>query len=217
MPVPYADFGDPQSLNLYGYVRNIPTVKLDADGHCEGDDCQNITVKVAVTQQPTGIATFKSGKTDIATVTGDLTYTLNYNNKPLTNTVVHEDVKNSTTVDGQKVNAPARTHDDTTNNAGEVGDSSSIGHEADHPAGTGGNAASDALTQTVVTKNTTQTLTFNAPDGTKCKVTEKRTMTNADKNGKPTSNYKITPNSPEVQRAKSANPPPPPPKDKKTK
>ncbi|HWX55736.1 MAG TPA: RHS repeat-associated core domain-containing protein [Verrucomicrobiae bacterium] len=33
IPVPYADFGDPQSLNQYSYVRNIPTVKVDADGH----------------------------------------------------------------------------------------------------------------------------------------------------------------------------------------
>jgi RHS repeat-associated protein len=31
--VPYADFADPQSLNLYTYVRNIPTTKYDADGH----------------------------------------------------------------------------------------------------------------------------------------------------------------------------------------
>jgi len=31
--VPYADFGDPQSLNLFTYVRNIPTTKIDADGH----------------------------------------------------------------------------------------------------------------------------------------------------------------------------------------
>src|SRR5258708_15430434 len=31
--VPYADFADPQSLNLYTYVRNIPTTKTDADGH----------------------------------------------------------------------------------------------------------------------------------------------------------------------------------------
>src|SRR5437660_2088391 len=30
---PYADFADPQSLNLYTYVRNIPTSKVDADGH----------------------------------------------------------------------------------------------------------------------------------------------------------------------------------------
>jgi RHS repeat-associated protein len=31
--VPYAVFGDPQSLNLYGYVRNDPVSRADADGH----------------------------------------------------------------------------------------------------------------------------------------------------------------------------------------
>jgi RHS repeat-associated protein len=31
--VPYAVFGDPQSLNLYGYVRNDPVTQADADGH----------------------------------------------------------------------------------------------------------------------------------------------------------------------------------------
>ena len=36
VPVPYADFGDPQSLNLYTYARNLPTVRIDADGH-DGD------------------------------------------------------------------------------------------------------------------------------------------------------------------------------------
>jgi RHS repeat-associated protein len=33
VPVPYANFGDPQSLNLYGYVKNIPTTNADLDGH----------------------------------------------------------------------------------------------------------------------------------------------------------------------------------------
>ncbi|MBO0720793.1 MAG: RHS repeat-associated core domain-containing protein, partial [Blastocatellia bacterium] len=32
--VPYAVFGDPQSLNLYSYVRNNPLSKADPDGHC---------------------------------------------------------------------------------------------------------------------------------------------------------------------------------------
>ena len=32
--VPYAMFGDPQSLNLYAYVRNNPLSKADIDGHC---------------------------------------------------------------------------------------------------------------------------------------------------------------------------------------
>jgi RHS repeat-associated protein len=31
--VPYADFGNPQSLNLYSYVHNNPTATRDLDGH----------------------------------------------------------------------------------------------------------------------------------------------------------------------------------------
>src|SRR6185312_17536639 len=32
---PYAVFGDPQSLNLYNYVRNDPISRIDPDGHYE--------------------------------------------------------------------------------------------------------------------------------------------------------------------------------------
>jgi RHS repeat-associated protein len=32
-PVPYADFDDPQSLNLYSYVRNGPSTSSDSEGH----------------------------------------------------------------------------------------------------------------------------------------------------------------------------------------
>jgi RHS repeat-associated protein len=38
--VPYAVLGDPQSLNLYTYVRNIPTTGMDPDGHCSNTFCQ---------------------------------------------------------------------------------------------------------------------------------------------------------------------------------
>ena len=34
MGVPYADFGNPQSLNLYSYVKNNPVTATDPDGHC---------------------------------------------------------------------------------------------------------------------------------------------------------------------------------------
>ena len=37
--VPYAEFGNPQSLNLYGYVRNNPLSRADDDGHCPAGDC----------------------------------------------------------------------------------------------------------------------------------------------------------------------------------
>lgn len=45
--VPYAVLGDPQSLNLYTYVRNIPTTGLDPDGHCSSTFCQ-IAAGVAI-------------------------------------------------------------------------------------------------------------------------------------------------------------------------
>jgi RHS repeat-associated protein len=37
-PVPYAKLDDPQSLNLYAYVRNNPMIRIDADGHCDWCD-----------------------------------------------------------------------------------------------------------------------------------------------------------------------------------
>jgi len=35
--VPYADFGNPQSLNLYSYVQNNPLKGTDPSGHCDID------------------------------------------------------------------------------------------------------------------------------------------------------------------------------------
>src|ERR1700732_3333787 len=45
--VPYAHFGNPQSLNLYSYVENNPTTMGDPDGHCTdpfscGGECAGI-------------------------------------------------------------------------------------------------------------------------------------------------------------------------------
>ncbi|HEY0795005.1 MAG TPA: RHS repeat-associated core domain-containing protein [Acidisarcina sp.] len=37
-PVPYSQMDDPQSLNLYGYVKNNPLRKVDPDGHGEFSD-----------------------------------------------------------------------------------------------------------------------------------------------------------------------------------
>ncbi len=39
--VPYADFGNPQSLNLYSYVKNNPVTSTDPDGHCTVDGEQH--------------------------------------------------------------------------------------------------------------------------------------------------------------------------------
>ncbi len=206
MPVPYADFNDPQTLNQYSYVRNMPTLKIDPDGHCEGDECQKIQVQVEVVQQPT-ISTATAGKTDMAIAGGNLTYTFTRDNKPLSDTMVHEDVKNSVTVNGETVNSTTKTSDYQTDKAGQIGDGSAIEFDVPHPPGTKGNKASDLLTQNVVKKDTNQTLTFNAPDGTTCNVTETRTLTNANANGKASSRYTLKPTSPATQTARPAKAP----------
>jgi RHS repeat-associated protein len=43
-PVPYATVADPQTLNLYAYVRNNPLSRPDLDGHCPPDNpnCQDL-------------------------------------------------------------------------------------------------------------------------------------------------------------------------------
>ena len=56
--VPYAVFGDPQSLNLYGYVRNDPVSRADADGHMStcgytGAWCVSSEAENAAAQQNT--------------------------------------------------------------------------------------------------------------------------------------------------------------------
>ena len=38
-PLPYADIGDPQTLNKYAYVRNNPLRYTDPNGHCVEDLC----------------------------------------------------------------------------------------------------------------------------------------------------------------------------------
>src|SRR5205085_1511571 len=47
-PVPYANLSDPQTLNLYSYVRNNPLSKSDPDGHCgePGSICFQLAMRV---------------------------------------------------------------------------------------------------------------------------------------------------------------------------
>jgi RHS repeat-associated protein len=40
--IPYATLDDPQSLNLYAYVRNNPVSRFDLDGHCDSSGHSDI-------------------------------------------------------------------------------------------------------------------------------------------------------------------------------
>ena len=55
--VPYASLGDPQSLNLYSYVRNNPLSLVDADGHNYCDTCNWLQGDVKNVQDAINAAT----------------------------------------------------------------------------------------------------------------------------------------------------------------
>lgn len=206
VPVPYTDLNDPQSLNLYGYVRNIPTVTIDADGHCEEDDCSAIQVTAEVTR-PATMKEMRVLTVDVASVQGQVTYTFMYNNKPLTDTLVHEDVTNTQTINGQKADIPTTTGDDKTDSQGQVYDASGVQAKTLN-ADPSSNKAADYLSQNVIQKDTLQTLTVTSPNGCTCTVTETRTLTNAGPGGTPSSQYTLKVTSPRVQTAKPAKKPP---------
>src|SRR5208282_4238208 len=76
--VPYAKFGNPQSLNLYSYVENNPTTTGDPDGHgdctTQGANCQQITV-IQIKQT---VNLYENAK-DPTKVTGTVSVTTNIN------------------------------------------------------------------------------------------------------------------------------------------
>jgi RHS repeat-associated protein len=79
-PVPYADFGDPQSLNLYSYVKNNPETLTDPDGHaCSswlGDEksayCERAAQYGFLSDLVTGQTTFFSAAQATSTALADV-------------------------------------------------------------------------------------------------------------------------------------------------
>jgi len=206
-PVPYAKLDDPQSLNLYAYVRNNPLGGVDQDGHCSGDDCGKVTV-TATTSGDAPITSSNGGRT--ATAEGTVQYKFTYKEKPLENAPIHEDISNKSSRDGVAEKANLTTSDSATGPAngfppGTVSDTSNISITI--PFG----GAESTMETSVFSKETTQTLSFQTPTGSSCSVTETRTLSNADSKGQPTDTYKIKLTSPTTQQA-TPKPPPPPPK-----
>ncbi len=63
--VPYAVFGDPQSLNLYGYVRNDPVSRADADGHTDAQ--QPCPTKLCATPFSSGTTGYSAAMAEAET------------------------------------------------------------------------------------------------------------------------------------------------------
>jgi len=110
--VPYASFGNPQSLNLYSYVNNNPTTTRDPDGHCPpGVDCSRVTVTSTPATQPSPVTTRtvidKDGNP--VTLTGPIatvTMTVRVDGVPTDGVLVTETNQDTTTVNGKVTPTP---------------------------------------------------------------------------------------------------------------
>jgi RHS repeat-associated protein len=185
--VPYAEFGNPQSLNLYGFVGGNPASKADADGHCAGDECKDITVAVKVTTSPAFRINEKQADGTYETgVRGQLTITLSQNGKPMANVPVQEKITAKVTKNGseKKWNPVIEPKPIPTNAAGQVKDDVGLQLPTAQPAS---KALSDAIKTDQETNSftfqSTQTLTFPGSNGKTCSCTYQRTLTNVDSSG----------------------------------
>ena len=100
-PVPYAKLDDPQTLNLYGYLRNNPLGGVDADGHCRGGPndppCQKLPDNPASHVSADTKAQIKTAVANTKKPTAD-------DKKGHS----HEEAGISYTVNGKQVQAPAQ-------------------------------------------------------------------------------------------------------------
>lgn len=188
-PVPYARLDNPQTLNLYAYLRNNPLGGVDADGHCGGPNdpkCSDVQIKPEVqkTDPQTGKSTapgvVDSEKQPDGSVKsgarGIIVSTITVKDQPLANTTVDEKNNNKLVIDGQNIKAPTDQGPAPTNNAGQLGDTFGPLFTPSTPAAD--KPLLDTFKNSSVTMTGTQTLTFTIPGGASCSATATRTLTN---------------------------------------
>jgi RHS repeat-associated protein len=210
-PVPYAKLGDPQTLNLYGYLRNNPLGGVDADGHCGGGPndppCSEVKVEAKVTQQPKIEKNTPVQNSDGKVIAhgtgptgGQLTDTVTVGGKPAEGVQVAEknalkNTENGVVIPGSKNENPSTVPTDSN---GQFVDNISMQRPA---AGTaqGNNAIVNDMSTNVYTSTDKQTLTLTFPSGGTCTATSTRVMTNAGSDGQPSSTYTLRTTQPVVR------------------
>ena len=201
--VPYSVVGDPQSLNLYSYVRNNSVSKADKDGHCgtepgKGNPCAGVKVTAEVTQKPTMQENVKVGGSLMTGVSGKITFTITKDGKPQGNVPATE--KNTIV----QTNAGEKGTPQTVERAGGTQPNGNMGDTVSMMADTNGSKSTNqAITKSmetnVYTMTDKQTMNFTLSDGTSCSCTETRVLTNADPNGNASSQYTLRTTQPVVR------------------
>ena len=200
--VPYADLTDPQTLNLYSYVRNNPLSRPDLDGHCPGEDCSQVKIEAKVEQKPTTVQNIQikdingNNVAKATGVEGKIVFTVKVNGTPTAGLQVTEtnqggDTKNDKTVSSTLVQGKGKTNGD-----GQIGDTIGIYHPTDGQKSTNETIKADFSNNTW-TSSDKQTLSVTLPGGCTCSATSTRTLTNASPDG-PSKKYTLTTTQPVV-------------------
>ena len=190
--VPYASFGNPQSLNLYSYVKNNPTTFGDPDGHCpDGDSCDDVHVDVAA-REPRMMENTKVG-THYASGTGTITSIkfTNSSGAPISGLSVKETPTTKDNLTGKSVAGTVNPGSVSTNSKGQIGDvvMAPLRYDSEpHTFSKEDSAEMKAASTTLpYDHTTTQNLTFTMTDAngqaSTCEASYSENLSNVDSEG----------------------------------
>ncbi|MFZ0819429.1 MAG: RHS repeat-associated core domain-containing protein, partial [Candidatus Acidiferrales bacterium] len=204
-PVPYADFRNPQSLNLYIYLRNNPLNSIDPDGHDGDDACKKVKVEAKKDQDPHVVQNQNAGKDANGKpvkgtgVEGTITLTVTVDGKPAVDVKVTEKEQITTTKNGKPEATQTNLGSGRTTPDGQVEDHLNNLHPTDGKKATNTDLKNDFKTN-VWTSTDTQTLTLTFNNGQTCSATSTRILTNAGPGDKPAPKYTLTTTQPVVSK-----------------
>jgi RHS repeat-associated protein len=206
--VPYAHFGNPQSLNLYSYVQNNPTTMGDPDGHCPDDSaCSKVTVTVTKDAEPhvmynQGLGP-KGESGPYATGVGT-TVTVKFSDSKgdMSKLSVKETPTTKDNLTGQPVQGRANPEPAVTTSSGTMPDVVMRGSVSAEKQTISEDDKADIKNEatTPYSHTTNQTLTFST-GGQTCQCTYSETLSNVDSKGNSQgANYSLTITKPEVKQ-----------------
>jgi RHS repeat-associated protein len=208
--VPYAHYGNPQSLNLYSYVQNNPTTVGDPDGHCPSDDaCSKVNVTVKVDSPPHVMENVKVGNNNVSGVGTTTTIKLTDSKGPMAGVAVKESPTTKDDLTGKTVSGSKSNPEPvTTSSQGQIGDvvmrGLASGSEPQSKQDT--SDMKDYAAGSPYSHTTDQTLTFSS-GGQTCQCTYSETLSNVDskgnlntQNNSQGTNYNLTTTTPVVKQ-----------------
>lgn len=162
--VPYSSLSDPQTLNLYGYMRNNPLGGTDKDGHCGqqqsgGTTCPNVTVTVKADADP-HVMHNQQPNPDVAKVGTTTTVTVSSGGQPVAGAKVQESPSTTNNLTGTNSGNQANPNTLTTSSAGTIKDVVAQQVVAE-PTSTA--EIQDHVNATPYDRTTNQTLTITTP------------------------------------------------------